>query len=57
MTYNEKKEINGVIMECKDNLMEIVKKLASDDSTYSAFKKILDANELLSNAMREINKL
>lgn len=57
MTYNEKREINCAIMECKDNLMDIVRKLAPDDSTYRAFKKLLNADDLLSDAMREINKL
>lgn len=29
MTYSEKREINCEIMKCKDNLIEIVKKIST----------------------------
>lgn len=57
MTYNEKRKMNKTIMESKDIIMNSVKELASDDSAYKAFKCLLDANELLSKAMYEINHM
>lgn len=57
MTYNEKRKMNKTIMESKDIIMNLVRELASDDSTYKAFKCLLDANELLSKAMYEINHM
>ena len=55
MTYNEKRKMNKTIMESKDIIMNLARELASDDSAYKAFKSLLDANELLSKAMYEIN--
>lgn len=57
MTYNEKRKINKTIMESKDIIMNLARELAPDDSTYKAFKCLLDANELLSKAMYEINHM
>lgn len=57
MTYNEKRKINKTIIESKDIIMNLVRELAPDDSTYKAFKCLLDANELLSKAMYEINHM
>lgn len=57
MTYNEKRKINKTIIESKDIIMNLVRELASDDSTYKSFKCLLDANELLSKAMYEINHM
>ena len=57
MTYNEKRKMNKTIMENKDNIMNLARELASDDSAYKAFKCLLDANELLSKAMYEINHM
>lgn len=57
MTYNEKRKINKTIMESKDTIMNLARELASDDSVYKAFKCLLDANELLSKAMYEINNM
>ena len=57
MTYNEKRKINKTIMESKDSIMDLARELAPDDSVYKAFKCLLDANELLSKAMYEINHL
>lgn len=57
MTYSEKREINKTIIESNDIIMNLVRELLADDSTLKAFKWVLDANELLSKAMLEINKL
>lgn len=57
MTYSEKREINKTIIESKDIITNLVRELVTDDTAYKAFKCLLDANELLSKAMLEINKL
>lgn len=37
--------------------MNLARELAPDDCTYKVFKCLLDANELLSKAMYEINHM
>lgn len=57
MTYNEKSEINKTIMNAQVMLFDINRKLANDRNAYKAFKKIINAQDLLSKAILEINKL
>lgn len=54
MAYSE---INKTIMNAQVMLFDINRKLVNDCNAYKAFKKIINAQDLLSKAMLEINKL